>query len=242
MNSSDKKNFVLKNRDTLEKLNSDEILDFVCQNVRDKKLFSTSFGSEDQVLTHKIASFKRDIEIFTLDTGRHFSETYQVHALTLDKYKIQIKAYVPDHSDIEKLLSEKGPESFFLSIENRKECCYLRKVKPLERALRGQNLWVTGIRRQQSSDRLQLPVIEYDEDHDIIKVHPLINWSDSELWNYIRENNIPTNALHKKGFLSIGCAPCTRAVSDGEDFRAGRWWWEESTHKECGLHLHRANK
>jgi len=200
--------------------------------------FSTSLGYEDQVITHFIFSNNLSIEIFTLDTGRLFSETYSVFESTLQRYKKPIKTYCPQTSSIEKLVSEKGPNSFYLSPEARKECCYIRKVEPLKRALKGNKIWITGIRAEQSGNRKDMPALEWDEGNDILKFHPLISWTLEEVKNYISKNNIPYNILHDRGFVSIGCAPCTRAIKTGEDFRAGRWWWEQNDKKECGLHSH----
>ncbi len=203
---------------------------------REKVVFSSSLGYEDQVITHMIFSNDLPIQIFTLDTGRLFNETYSVLNNTLEKYKSPIKVYSPQTEAVEKLVSEKGPLSFYESVENRKECCFIRKVEPLQRALKGNSVWITGIRADQSGERKDIPQIEWDEANQIIKFHPILNWSLDEVKMYIKENNIPYNPLHKKGFISIGCAPCTRAVESGEDLRAGRWWWEDNTKKECGLH------
>lgn len=199
-------------------------------------VFSTSLGYEDQVITHFIFSNNLPIEIFTLDTGRLFPETYSVLESTLQRYKKPIKTYYPQTSEIEKLVSEKGPNSFYNSLDDRKECCYIRKVEPLKRALKGNKIWITGIRAEQSGNRKDMPSLEWDEGNQIIKFHPIINWTLEEVKNYIAKHNIPYNSLHDKGFVSIGCAPCTRAIEEGDDFRAGRWWWEQNDKKECGLH------
>lgn len=197
--------------------------------------FSTSFGLEDQVITHMIASQKVNIEIFTLDTGRLFQETYDVFALTKQQYNISIVSYFPQQSKIEELLEKKGPNSFYESVENRKECCYIRKVEPLQRALKGTKVWITGLRASQSSNRNTMEIIEWDDQYQLIKFNPLLNWSEADVNEFVNRNKVPVNTLHKKGYPSIGCAPCTRAVLPGEDARAGRWWWESSS-KECGLH------
>ncbi len=199
-------------------------------------VFSTSLGYEDQVITHVIFSDNLPIEVFTLDTGRLFSETYSVWNSTLERYKKPIKAYYPDAKALEQLLTKKGPISFYESVENRKECCQLRKVEPLKRALQGKKIWITGIRAEQSGNRTDMPSVEWDESNNIIKYHPLLNWTFEEVKAFIHKHNIPYNPLHDRGFVSIGCAPCTRAIKDGEDFRAGRWWWEDNSKKECGLH------
>ena len=202
-----------------------------------KVTFSTSFSYEDQVITHKILKNKLPISIFTLDTGRLFPETYSVWSATNEKYNTRIKAYTPDHSLLENFVTERGPNSFYESVQNRKDCCYIRKVDPLKRALKNNAMWITGLRAEHSTDRHNMPQVEWDEGNQIIKYHPLLHWTFEEVKEYINENNIPYNPLHDKGFVSIGCAPCTRAIRPGEDFRAGRWWWEDSVKKECGLHV-----
>jgi phosphoadenosine phosphosulfate reductase len=213
----------------------EETLAFLANEYQGKVVFSTSFGQEDQVITALIAKSELPITIFTLDTGRLFQETYDVFHKTLKKYKKEIQVYFPEASAVEKLLEEKGPNSFYDSVENRKECCFVRKVAPLTKALKGNAIWITGLRAEQSENRLSMNLFEYDAHFDIIKFNPLLKWSLKEVEEYIEKNNVPQNALHKQGFVSIGCAPCTRAITPDEDIRAGRWWWE-SSHKECGLH------
>ena len=213
----------------------EETLAFLANEYPSKVVFSTSFGQEDQVITALIAKDDLPITIFTLDTGRLFQETYDVFHRTIKKYKKQIEVYFPEASLVENLLKEKGPNSFYESVENRKECCFIRKVVPLRKALAGNSVWITGLRAEQSENRNDLALFEYDANFDIIKFNPLLRWSLEEVQKYIDNNNVPQNALHKKGFVSIGCAPCTRAIAEGEDIRAGRWSWE-SSHKECGLH------
>jgi len=198
-------------------------------------VFSTSFGKEDQVITHTIATNRIPINIFTLDTGRLFDETYEVFHRTINKYKIKIESFYPNHDSLQKLISEKGPMSFYDSIENRKECCFIRKIEPLKRAIKGKQIWITGLRKEQSDNRNEMPEVEWDENNNIIKVHPILDWTESDVDAFNNTFNVPVNSLHKKGFPSIGCSPCTRAIEEGEDFRAGRWWWESSK-KECGLH------
>ena len=213
----------------------EETLPFLVSEYKNKVVFSTSFGQEDQVITALIAKNDLPINIFTLDTGRLFQETYDVFHKTIKKYKNEIKTYFPETVAVEDLLNKKGPNSFYESVENRKECCYIRKVAPLTKALDGNEIWITGLRAEQSENRNDLAFFEYDAHFKIIKFNPLLKWTLQEVQNYIDENNVPQNALHKQGFISIGCAPCTRAILPGEDIRAGRWWWE-SSHKECGLH------
>ena len=201
-------------------------------------VFSTSFGLEDQAITHIIFSKNLPIKVFTLDTGRLFTETYAVWNSTREKYGKNIETYFPKEQEVQKLVSEKGPNSFYDSVENRLECCHIRKVEPLQRALKGNGIWITGIRKEQSVNRNNLSSIEWDEKNNIVKFHLLFSWSLEKVWKFIRENNIPYNSLHDKGFPSIGCQPCTRAVKEGEDPRSGRWWWEDTIKKECGLHTH----
>jgi len=201
-----------------------------------KIVFSSSLGQEDQVLTDVIAKNEIPVEIFTLDTGRLFYETYELIEKTNARYKINLKVYFPESADVETFVTEKGVNSFYESVENRKACCDIRKVKPLNRALQGAKVWITGLRAGQSDNRKDMPMITWDEQRQLYKFNPLINWSYDEMITYIRDHNVPYNTLHDKGFISIGCAPCTRAIEPGEDPRAGRWWWEAS-HKECGLHV-----
>lgn len=197
--------------------------------------FSTSLGQEDQAITHAIATQKLGYRIFTLDTGRQFQESYELIDLTTKKYQLNLETFFPKTEAVESLVKEKGFNSFYYSIENRKECCGIRKIEPLNRALKGVKIWITGLRAEQSENRSQMPMFEVDESRNLVKFNPLIDWTFIQLENYLNINKIPQNPLHKKGFISIGCAPCTRAITEGEHPRAGRWWWEESQ-KECGLH------
>jgi phosphoadenosine phosphosulfate reductase len=213
-----------------------EALRFFANQYSGKIVFSTSFGWEDQVITHMIFANDIPIDVFTLETGRLFPETYYVWNRTLEIYKKPIHAYFPDAQALQQMVDKKGPSSFYESVENRKECCGIRKLEPLRRALKGNNLWVTGIRSEQSVNRHDMANLEWDEQNQMIKFHPIFFWSLEEVKEYIKKNNIVYNTLHDKGFPSIGCAPCTRAVGEGEDFRAGRWWWEDQSKKECGLH------
>jgi len=215
--------------------NITEALKILAGKYPDEVVFSTSFGQEDQVLSDIILSNKIRIKIFTLDTGRLFQETYDVLESMKIRYKEVIHIYHPDSSAVEKLMTEKGPNSFYYSIENRKECCGIRKIEPLKRALKGNKIWITGLRAEQSEHRSGMPILEWDNGNQIIKYHPLIHWSLEEVTKYLKENHVPYNILHDKGYPSIGCQPCTRAIQPGEDIRAGRWWWENSK-KECGLH------
>jgi phosphoadenosine phosphosulfate reductase len=213
----------------------EEVLVFLANQYSGKVVFSTSFGQEDQVITDFINKSEAAVSIFTLDTGRLFQETYDVFHKTLKKYKTPIKVCFPEAKAVEELIENKGPNSFFDSVENRKECCSIRKVVPLKKALAGNEVWITGLRAEQSENRSDLNLFEYDEHFKIIKFNPLLKWTLAQVQTYIDDNKVPQNLLHKKGFVSIGCAPCTRAIAEGEDIRAGRWYWEQS-HKECGLH------
>jgi len=201
-----------------------------------KVTFSSSFGWEDQVISHMIFENNLDIKVFTLETGRLFPETYYTWNRTMERYGKPIHAYYPQHQLVEQMVTAKGPSSFYESVENRKECCYIRKIEPLKRALQGNDVWITGIRAEQSANRQFMDNVEWDESNNIVKYHPIFSWSLNEVKAYIKQYNIPYNPLHDKGFPSIGCMPCTRAVAEGEDFRAGRWWWEDQSKKECGLH------
>jgi phosphoadenosine phosphosulfate reductase len=198
--------------------------------------FSSSFSFEDQLIAHEILSHQLPVSIFTLDTGRLFSETYSVWISTNERYQTHIKAYYPNNELLEKFVHTNGPNAFYESVEHRKACCHIRKVEPLKRALSGQAIWITGLRAEHSAVRENLPQVEWDEANQIIKYHPLLHYTTEAVKAQIAEHNIPYNPLHDRGFVSIGCAPCTRAVRPGEDFRAGRWWWEDASKKECGLH------
>jgi len=198
--------------------------------------FSSSLSWEDQVLTHAIFSRDLPIRVFTLDTGRLFPETYSVIESTRQRYGKNLEVYFPDYQAVQELVTQKGPISFYESLENRKECCFIRKVEPLNRALEGVDVWITGLRADHSENRANLELVEWDEQRQIVKVNPLANWSLEEVKAYIKQYNVPYNVLQDRGFVSLGCQPCTRAIREGEPFRAGRWWWEDSSKKECGLH------
>ena len=201
-----------------------------------RTIFTTSFGVEDQAIAHKIFSGNIPVKVVTLDTGRLFPETYEVFSNTLIKYGKMINVYFPDSKAVEKMVTGKGPFSFYESMENRLECCNIRKVVPLNRALKGMKCWISGIRSEQSDNRSQMDWLEYDETRGIYKFYPLFNWSFKDVMDFVKENYVPYNPLHDKGYVSIGCEPCTRAIKPGEDFRAGRWWWESAGPKECGCH------
>ncbi len=199
---------------------------------------ASSFSLEDAILTAMLAKVRKDARVFALDTGRLDPETYECAEKIRWKYGLAIEWYFPKHEAVQALEREKGLFSFRDSIENRKECCGIRKVEPLGRALQGMSAWITGLRREQSVTRTALAVVETDASHGgIFKINPLANWTLEQCWDYARANKIPWNKLYDRGYASIGCAPCTRAIRPGEDQRAGRWWWENPENKECGLHL-----
>lgn len=220
------------------RLNIQEFIQLLVNQFPGQVTFSTSFSFEDQVIAHEILSHQLPVSIFTLDTGRLFTETYSVWNNTNEKYHTQINAYYPDYKLLEEFVTDKGPNAFYESVENRKQCCFIRKVEPLKRALAGNKVWITGLRAEHSPDRQNLQVVEWDETNQVIKYNPILHWTTEQVKKYIDDNNVPYNILHDRGFVSIGCQPCTRAVRAGEDFRAGRWWWEDASKKECGLHLH----
>ena len=202
--------------------------------------FASSLGAEDMVLTDLIVREKLTIEIFTLDTGRLPAETYALMGEVQQHYGLKLKLYYPRHDLIEAYTREHGINAFYDSVELRKGCCNIRKVEPLQRALAGKKAWITGQRAQQAATRDGLPLRQFDEGNGLEKFNPLAEWTEKEIWAYIRGHDVPYNALHDKHYPSIGCAPCTRAISVGEDVRAGRWWWEDPESKECGLHVKRA--
>lgn len=213
-----------------------EVIKYFVAEYNDKIALASSLGAEDQVLTQMLTSVTNNAHIFTLDTGRLFAETYELIDRTSKKYKTNLKVYFPKAEAVESMVEAKGINLFYDSIENRKECCYHRKVEPLKRAFEGLEAWICGLRADQSVTRTNLQVVEWDENNNILKINPLAKWSEKDVWDYIKEKGIPYNPLHDKGFPSIGCQPCTRAILPGEDVRAGRWYWENPDTKECGLH------
>lgn len=222
----------------LKNLPPEEAIPFVLKHFNGKKVFSTSFGIEDQVLTHYLAPYADSISAFTLDTGRQFGETYEVFQRTQNKYPaLTIETFFPDAGDIKNYVSTYGVNGFYSSIDNRKECCRIRKVVPLQKAIKGAQLWITGLRAEQSDNRSDMQYLEWDEVNQLVKYNPLLDFTLKDTEVIADKYNIPVNSLYRKGYLSIGCAPCTRALEPGEPFRAGRWWWEDGK-KECGLHIH----
>lgn len=213
-----------------------EALRFTTSLFPEQVVFSSSLGQEDQVLTAILATNQIPVQIFTIDTGRLFPQTYETLEKTTARYKLNIRVYFPEAAATEAMVNTKGVNLFYESVENRKMCCQVRKVEPLNRALKGARVWLTGLRAQQNEHRRNIPVVEWLEEKKMYKINPLLHWSYGEVINYLQAADVPYNPLHDDGFISIGCAPCTRAVAAGEDPRSGRWWWETSQ-KECGLHL-----
>jgi phosphoadenosine phosphosulfate reductase len=238
--SLDVKDSLLSLQEYIAQLSIPEALQKLAEAFPGKLTFSTSFSMEDQVITDFIAQSEAPVAVFTLDTGRLFPETYSTWSRTLERYKLTIDAYYPNAEKVQEFVRSYGPNSFYESVDNRKQCCHIRKVEPLKRALAGKAIWITGLRAEHSPNRSDMQVLEWDEGNQVIKYNPLLHWSTTEVWDFINQHNVPYNSLHDKGFISIGCAPCTRAIRSGEDFRAGRWWWEDQSKKECGLHVHQA--
>jgi phosphoadenosine phosphosulfate reductase len=219
---------------------AEQILAWAEQQFGASAAIASSFGAEDVVLIDLARKHAPSLRLFTLDTGRLPPETYELIEVLRNRYGLEVETFFPERSRVETLESTKGYFSFKKSIEARKECCAIRKVEPLGRALAGRRAWVTGLRREQSVTRTGVEAIELDADHGgLLKLNPLVKWSSRDVWAYIKENGVPYNVLHDRGYPSIGCAPCTRAVKPYEDERAGRWWWESADSRECGLHVHR---
>ncbi len=222
----------------LESKSASEVLKWALATYHPRIALASSFGAEDVVLIDMMVKINPKARIFTLDTGRLNQETYEVMDRIREKYRIKLEVMFPKADAVEPMVRAKGMNLFYDSIENRKECCGVRKVEPLNRALRDLDAWITGLRRQQSVTRTAVAKVEIDEAHNkIVKVNPLTDWTSEQVWDYIKKNGVPYNKLHDAGYPSIGCAPCTRAVKPGEDERAGRWWWENPESKECGLHV-----
>ena len=217
-------------------LDARPLLAYAIERFGDNVALASSFGAEDQVLTDLLTQLTDRPHVFTLDTGRLPQETHDLIDATRARYSLSIEVLVPDHLPVEELVAQHGMNSFLHSVASRKACCHVRKVLPLRRKLSQLRAWITGLRRQQSLTRAEVAAVEWDDANGLIKFNPLADWTDGQVWDYIRRHNVPYNALHDRGYPSIGCAPCTRAVAPGEDLRAGRWWWESPEHKECGLH------
>lgn len=221
----------------LENKTAEDVLRWALENYKDKVALASSFGAEDVVLIDKMVRIDPEARIFSLDTGRLPEETYELMEKIREKYGIKIELYYPDTKAVEEMVKKYGPNLFYQSVDSRKLCCQVRKVEPLTRALSDLSAWVTGLRREQSVTRTEVKKAEIDQaNNSIVKINPLADWTEKQVWAYIKENGVPYNALHDRNFPSIGCAPCTRAIKPGEDTRAGRWWWETPDQKECGLH------
>jgi phosphoadenosine phosphosulfate reductase len=199
--------------------------------------FASSFGVEDMIILDLIASLDLPVDVFTLDTGRLHDETHAFIEAVRLRYGRPVHLYAPHAADIEPFVAALGPNPFYQSTELRKQCCELRKVRPLSRALAGKGLWITGLRRGQSVTRTDTPILAQDLQHGLMKLNPLADWQEDDVWSYVRAHDVPTHPLHQRGYPSIGCAPCTRAVTPGEDPRSGRWWWETAEQRECGIHI-----
>lgn len=212
------------------------VLSYFLDRYKGKIVLASSMGAEDQVLTKMVADIDRGTRIITLDTGRLYQETYDLIQHTNEEYNLNIEIYFPDYQQVQDMVASKGINLFYKSIENRMHCCDIRKNEPLKRALQGSEVWICGLRKDQTVTRFFNKLVEWDQKHHLIRLNPLIEWTEKQVWQYIKDHDIPYNVLHDRGFPSIGCKPCTRAVQPGEDPRAGRWWWESEEHKECGLH------
>ncbi|BAG83545.1 phosphoadenylyl-sulfate reductase [Candidatus Azobacteroides pseudotrichonymphae] len=214
----------------------EDLLTFFLKKYKGRIGLASSLGLEDQVLTDMILKIDSETTIFSIDTGRLFPETYLLIDNINSVYNIKLDIYMPKSEDVEAYIKKNGVNGFYESLDKRKECCRIRKIEPLLRALSALDVWICGLRREQSVTRSNIRMVEWDEVNKLIKVNPLVNWKEQEIWSYIEINQVPYNVLQKRGFPSVGCQPCTRAIKKGEDIRAGRWWWESSEHKECGLH------
>ena len=214
----------------------EELLSYFLNKYGNRIALASSLGLEDQVLTDMILKINCSARIFTIDTGRLFPETYSLIDKTNLKYGIKMEVFFPENKAVEEYVRLNGINAFYESIDKRKACCGVRKIEPLLRALSTLDVWICGLRQEQSVTRTAVQAVEWDEANNLIKINPLVRWTEKEVWDYINANSVPYNILHKKGFPSIGCQPCTRAVAEGEDLRAGRWWWENPEQKECGLH------
>ena len=220
-----------------DKKSAQEILRWAGKRFGQRAGLASSFGMEDMVLIDMLAQLDDTVTVLTLDTGRLHEETYETMERVRSKYGIRIQTFFPVKADVERLVRDKGFFSFRENVDDRKECCTIRKLEPLKRALSELDAWITGLRREQSVTRTDVPKVAEDPDHtSLIKINPLADWTLAQVEEYIQKNNVPINPLHRKNYPSIGCAPCTRPIEPGEDIRAGRWWWENPEHKECGLH------
>ena len=226
----------IKIPNSLENKNSFEILEWALHTFHPRIALASSFGAEDVVLIDMMCKVLPKPRIFTLDTGRLHQETYDLMDRIRNKYGVAVEVYFPEAPAVQRMVREHGLNLFYKNVDLRKLCCQVRKVEPLNRALADLDAWITGLRKEQATTRSEIKKVEFDKGHGNIKINPLADWTNNQVWTYIRENGVPYNALHDQSFPSIGCLPCTRAVKPGEDPRSGRWWWEQQSHKECGLH------
>lgn len=214
-----------------------EAIKYIVEKIGTSRIvLASSLSIEDQVLTDMFLKINPAARVFFIDTGRHFQKSYDLMEETRNRYKLNYEVYAPENADLETLVSKNGPNFFYESVELRKKCCEIRKVKPLKRVLSTVDCWICGLRRDQSQTRQEIEIFEWDQNHSIYKINPIAFWNEEKVWDYVKDNNVPYSSLYNNGFRSIGCEPCTRAVQSGEDVRSGRWWWEDPDKKECGLH------
>ncbi|MHA1438257.1 MAG: phosphoadenylyl-sulfate reductase [Promethearchaeota archaeon] len=239
-----KKKKIIPLKNTLNELNQKyenenviNLLNWAIHTFKNEIILASSLGIEDQMLTDILSKLNPKIAVFFLDTGRIHQETYNLLEESMERYNINFKIFFPNTKKIQDFEQDFGPNPFYKSIKLRKKCCWIRKIEPLKRALKGYKAWITGLRREQSITRKHIKKIEWDENNNIFKINPLADWTIDQVWEYIKNNNVPYNRLYDQGFTSIGCLPCTRPIKFGEDIRAGRWWWEDPEKRECGLHI-----
>lgn len=237
MSVDERKAFAAELNERFINLAPQEALKYFLTEFPTSSALSSSLSYEDQVITDMMVGISKSARIFTLDTGRQFPETYELIDRTNMQYGISIEVFFPDFHKVQEMVREHGINCFYDSVDLRHLCCNIRKIEPLKRALQGVDVWISGLRRDQSVTRKNMQMVEYDTADNVIKFNPLILWSEPQVLDYVKEHGVPYNKLHKQGFPSIGCQPCTRAVKPGEDIRAGRWWWEDPDHRECGLHV-----
>lgn len=236
MSIEERKQFAFEKNAEFLNQSPEKALEYFLNEFPSSSALSSSLSYEDQTITDMMVKVRKDARIFTLDTGRQFPETYELIDRTNMQYGIKIEVFFPDYHNVQNMVREHGINLFYDSVELRHLCCNIRKVEPLKRALQGVEVWISGLRREQSVTRANMQMVEYDTADNVIKLNPLILWTEEQVKDYVKANGVPFNKLHKQGFPSIGCQPCTRAIEAGEDIRAGRWWWEDPEHRECGLH------
>ena len=236
MSIEERKQFASEKNAEFLNQSPEKALEYFLNEFPSSSALSSSLSYEDQTITDMMVKVRNDARIFTLDTGRQFPDTYELIDRTNMQYGIKIEVFFPDYHNVQNMVREHGINLFYDSVELRHLCCNIRKVEPLKRALQGVEVWISGLRREQSVTRANMQMVEYDTADNVIKLNPLILWTEEQVKDYVKANGVPFNKLHKQGFPSIGCQPCTRAIEPGEDIRAGRWWWEDPEHRECGLH------